>query len=289
MAYALKTGLIEEADIIWALNTVTLELGITEVTATREDVIAEADSIAFDETEASEDQKMNALGMVSDGTYLENVLAALDDYAVEHGLTGGDSVVYRDLFDTRLMGALTPRPSEVQARFASLYEESPKEATDWYYTFSRDTDYIRRYRVKKDVKWQTHTEYGDLDILSTKAKQYGFTMLLKNGQKLTCAGDEPLNENCFGYAEGSDWLMHEAFCLYSQRDQYDPYEKHHSTVREACELAAYLNVPNLILYHTEDDNIERRKALYTAEGRLYYKGNLYVPDDLECIELDKEE
>ena len=57
----------------------------------------------------------------------------------------------------------------------------------------------------------------------------------------------------------------------------------------ACELAAYLNVPNLILYHTEDDNIERRKALYTAEGRLYYKGNLYVPDDLECIELDKEE
>ena len=70
-------------------------------------------------------------------------------------------------------------------------------------------------------------------------------------------------------------------CLYStvclQRDQYDPYEKHHSTVREACELAAYLNVPNLILYHTEDDNIERRKALYTAEGRLYYKGNLYVP------------
>ena len=51
----------------------------------------------------------------------------------------------------------------------------------------------------------------------------------------------------------------------------------------------YLNVPNLILYHTEDDNIERRKALYTAEGRLYYKGNLYVPDDLECIELDKEE
>lgn len=170
VAYALKTGLIEEADIIWALNTVTLELGITEVTATREDVIAEADSIAFDETEASEDQKVNALGMVSDGTYLESVLAALDDYAVEHGLTGGDSVVYRDLFDTRLMGALTPRPSEVQARFTSLYEESPKEATDWYYAFSRDTDYIRRYRVKKDVKWQTHTEYGDLDITINLSK-----------------------------------------------------------------------------------------------------------------------
>ena len=103
VAYALKTGLIEEADIIWALNTVTLELGITEVTATREDVIAEADSIAFDETEASEDQKVNALGMVSDGTYLENVLAALDDFAVEHGLTGGDSGGDGVLFDTRLI------------------------------------------------------------------------------------------------------------------------------------------------------------------------------------------
>ena len=125
------------------------------------------------------------------------------------------------------------------------------------------------------------------DILSTKAKQYGFAMRLRNGQKLTCAGDEPLNEQCVGYAESSDWLMHEAFCLYSQRNQYDPYEKHHSTVREACELASCLNVPNLILYHTEDDNIERRKALYTAEGRLYYKGNLYVPDDLECIEFDE--
>ena len=87
--------------------------------------------------------------------------------------------------------------------------------------------------------------YKSMQMAIDKAKQYGFTMRLKNGQKLTCAGDEPLNEKCFGYAEGSDWLMHEAFCLYSQRDQYDPYEKHHSTVREACELAAYLNVPNL--------------------------------------------
>ncbi|MGN0204248.1 MAG: MBL fold metallo-hydrolase [Coprococcus sp.] len=121
------------------------------------------------------------------------------------------------------------------------------------------------------------------DIFSTKAKQYGFTMVLKNGERLTCAGDEPLNEKCFGYAQGSSWLLHEAFCLYSQQEQYKPYEKHHSTVREACELAEYLEIPNLVLYHTEDDNISRRKALYMAEGRLYYHGNLFVPDDLECI------
>lgn len=127
------------------------------------------------------------------------------------------------------------------------------------------------------------------DIFSTKAKQYGFTLQLKNGERLTCAGDEPLNEKRFGYAHGSSWLLHEAFCLYSQREQYKPYEKHHSTVREACELAEYLEIPNLLLYHTEDDNIRRRKALYMAEGRLYYHGDLYVPDDLECIEFERKE
>lgn len=169
-AYALKTGLIEETDVIWALNTLALQLGLPEVTATREDVLQEAACIPFDETEAQEDGMQNPLGRVSDGSYLEAVLTALDDAAVSRGITGGDSVVYRDLFDTRLMGVLTPRPSEVQARFSSLYEESPQEATDWYYTFSRDTDYIRRYRVKKDIKWKTQTVYGDLDITINLSK-----------------------------------------------------------------------------------------------------------------------
>ncbi|MCC8127385.1 MAG: MBL fold metallo-hydrolase [Clostridiales bacterium] len=123
------------------------------------------------------------------------------------------------------------------------------------------------------------------DILSTKAKQYGFTMTLKNGKKFTCCGDEPFNPDCLRYVEGSSWLLHEAFCLYADRDRFEPYEKHHSTVREACELAEQLGVENLVLWHTEDKNPTQRKALYTQEGRAFYHGNLLVPDDGEIIEL----
>ena len=123
------------------------------------------------------------------------------------------------------------------------------------------------------------------DILSTKAKQFGFTMHLKNGKKFTCAGDEPYNPECKPYVEGSQWLLHEAFCLYGDRERFQPYEKHHSTVKEACELAESLSIPNLVLWHTEDKNLSHRKELYTAEGKEYYHGNLLVPDDGEIIKL----
>lgn len=124
------------------------------------------------------------------------------------------------------------------------------------------------------------------DIHSTKAKQYGFTMTLKSGARLTCAGDEPYNRACAAYVDGSDWLLHEAFCLYKERERYQPYEKHHSTVKEACELAEDLQIPNLVLWHTEDKStVGNRKELYTAEGRQYYHGHLYVPDDREILDL----
>jgi len=123
------------------------------------------------------------------------------------------------------------------------------------------------------------------DIRSTKAKQYGFCMDMGNGEKLTCCGDEPFNEYCRPHAEGSDWLLHEAFCLYDQRDIFKPYEKHHSTAKDACELAADLGVKNVVLWHTEDKNIKKRKSLYKKEGRKYFKGGIYVPYDLERIEL----
>ena len=96
-------------------------------------------------------------------------LAELLDYAVSKGLTE-DSVVYRDLFDTKLMGALMPRPSEVTDKFNELYSVSPKAATDYFYKLSQDSDYIRRYRVEKDIKWVTATEYGDLDITINLSK-----------------------------------------------------------------------------------------------------------------------
>ena len=123
------------------------------------------------------------------------------------------------------------------------------------------------------------------DIHSTKAKQFGFCMELGGGRRLTCCGDEPYNELNKEYAEGSDWLLHEAFCLSSQADVFHPYEKNHSTVKDACELAQKLGVKNLLLYHTEDSDLERRKELYAAEGRRYFGGNIFVPDDLETLEL----
>ena len=123
------------------------------------------------------------------------------------------------------------------------------------------------------------------DIYSTKAKQYGFTAMLPGGVKFTCAGDEPYNEKDYEFVKGSDWLMHEAFCLYGEADEFGPYEKHHSTVKEACQTAEQLQIPNLILYHTEDKNIARRKELYTSEGRGFYRGSLYVPDDMETFEI----
>lgn len=101
---------------------------------------------------------------------LEAVLKEITDYAVENGLIE-DSIVYRDLFDTEIMGCLTPRPSEVISKFRQIYrEKSPVDATDFYYKFSCDTDYIRRYRIAKDVKWTSETEYGTLDITINLSK-----------------------------------------------------------------------------------------------------------------------
>ena len=120
------------------------------------------------------------------------------------------------------------------------------------------------------------------DIHSDKTKQFGFIMNYNN-QRLVCCGDEPIVESVFDKAQHCDWLMHEAFCLYSERDIFKPYEKFHSTVKEACEAAQSLNVKNLILYHTEDTHIHNRKELYSMEGKKYFLGNLFIPDELETI------
>ena len=90
------------------------------------------------------------------------------------------------------------------------------------------------------------------DIQSTKTKQFGFCREFGNGEKLTCCGDEPYHPCEEKYAKNSTWLLHEAFCMSSQAEIFHPYEKHHSTVKDACELAEKLHVKNLLLYHTED-------------------------------------
>ena len=100
---------------------------------------------------------------------LEEILAGMLDYAVEKGLCD-DGITARDIFDTRIMGAVTPMPREVIGIFRYLYLESPEAATDWYYKFSCDTDYIRRYRIAKDMRWKYASEYGEMDITINLSK-----------------------------------------------------------------------------------------------------------------------
>ena len=100
---------------------------------------------------------------------LEQILTEILDYACEHGLCE-DNITARDIFDTRLMGALTPMPREVIAQFRQAYSHSPEAATDWYYRFSQDTDYIRRYRIARDMRWKYPSEYGDMDITINLSK-----------------------------------------------------------------------------------------------------------------------
>lgn len=123
------------------------------------------------------------------------------------------------------------------------------------------------------------------DIQSTKMKQFGFTFKNVNGQKIVFCGDEPYNESCFSYVKNTDWLFHEAFCLYQDKDIYHPYEKHHSTAKDAALLATKLQAKHLVLWHTEEDHLSNRQILYTNEAKLYFNGKIYVPYDLDVISL----
>lgn len=123
------------------------------------------------------------------------------------------------------------------------------------------------------------------DIASTKAKQFGFSALLPDGQRLVCLGDEPYSVQSEPYARGCDWLMCEAFCLYKDRFVFNPYEKNHSTALDAGMIAQELGVKHLVLYHTEDTHLDTRSATYTAEAGQYYRGPILVPADLESFDL----
>jgi len=141
VSYAVREGLIEKEDTVYAVNTVCQALELT----------------AMEDAAADENAS------------LQDILAAILAYATANGLCE-DSVVYRDLFDTRIMGLLTPRPSEVIKRFREAYAQSPEAATEYYYHLSRKSDYIREYRIKNDVKWITETAYGDIDITINLSK-----------------------------------------------------------------------------------------------------------------------
>ena len=141
--YAMQEGLIEENEYIWAVNTILDVLKLDDYTPVPRD---------YQQVE------------------LAPVLEELLDDAYQRGALTENSVVYRDLFDTELMGRLTPRPAQVIEKFQALYREDPKKATDWYYKFSQDTNYIRRDRIAKDIQWKSPTPYGELDITINLSK-----------------------------------------------------------------------------------------------------------------------
>ena len=146
VAYGVQTGLVPKEDVIFTTNKL-LEL------------------FKLDEPEESGEE------ITMQTEELEAVLDRMMDYAYEQGIMTENSIVYRDLFDTKIMSLLMPRPSEVIGKFRELYEkESPQAATDYYYKLSCDSDYIRRYRICKDMKWITSTKYGDLDVTINLSK-----------------------------------------------------------------------------------------------------------------------
>ena len=157
-AYALQTGLIQENEYTWAINTILDTLKLDSYTDPGQE---------WEELE------------------LAPILEELLNDAYARGVLAENSVVYRDLFDTELMGRLTPRPALVTNLFQKLYEKSPREATDWYYKFSQDTNYIRRDRIAKDMQWKAPTEYGEphntiTPIARRRGEKFELDLVLRN-------------------------------------------------------------------------------------------------------------
>jgi ribonuclease Z len=128
-------------------------------------------------------------------------------------------------------------------------------------------------------------EFAFFDVQSKKAPQFGFRMKAED-KLLTFLGDEPCNDSSIEYVKDSDWLLAEAFCLYEEREIYQPYRYNHSTVREPSEMAEKYGVKNLVLWHTEDETWPNRQKRYTAESKEFFSGNVFVPEDLDVIALD---
>lgn len=158
--YAVRTGLIDASEYIWAVNTIL-------------------DVLKLDGCEIPEKSM--------DGD-LQQILDVLLDDAYSRGVLAENSVVYRDLLDTELMGRLTPRPAQVIQQFDRLYQDDPQAATDWYYRFSQDTNYIRRDRIAKDMQWKVDTEYGQMDITINLSKPE------KDPKAIAAARDLPVSE-----------------------------------------------------------------------------------------------
>lgn len=215
--YGVATGLLEPQDKIFTVNRLLELFGLEELSDT---AIAEYGKRAPMTQESAEEA-------------LEGILGEMLDYAAEQQLIPEDTITYRDLFDTKIMSMLMPRPGEVVRTFRQIEEQQgPQAATDYFYKLSRDSDYIRRYRIKKDVKWTADTEFGTLDITinlskpekdpkaiaaAKLAKQSGYPkcLLCKENEGYAGRINHPARQNhriIPVTINGSDWFF-----------QYSPY------------------------------------------------------------------
>ena len=253
-AYGIRTHLIAPDDAMWAANTLFAILRW------------EPDS-NFSVSDIEEERAYD----------LEVILKYLLDDAVNRGVIE-DGTASRDLFDTRLMGVLTPKPSEVIRTYHELYDESPKKATDYFYRLSCDSDYIRTYRVKKDKKWVTHTKYGDLDItinlskpekdpkaiaaaLKKKQDSYPKCLLCKENEGYAGRLDHPARETIRYiplFLGGQQWYM-----------QYSPYVYYN----EHCIVFSGKHVPMKI----ERETFERLLEFITILPHYTVGSNADLP------------
>ncbi|HOZ54482.1 MAG TPA: MBL fold metallo-hydrolase [Clostridia bacterium] len=120
------------------------------------------------------------------------------------------------------------------------------------------------------------------DTKANKAKQFGFSI---NDNFLVFTGDEPLVKENFYKFQNCKWLLHNAFCLESDKEKYNPHSMSHSTVKDSCDIANEISAKNLLMWHTEMKSLDTRKQKYTNEAKQLFDGNIYVPDDMEVIEL----
>ena len=203
VSYAMNTGLAEPCDHVVLTNRIL-------------DLLHKDDYIPSDEPQTED---------------LEEILAGILDYAVANGLCD-DGITAKDIFDTRIMGAITPMPREVIGIFRYLYLEDPVAATDWYYKFSCDTDYIRRYRIAKDMRWKYPCEYGEMDItinLSKPEKDPKAIAAAKNAPQTAypkcqlCVENEGYAGRMNHPARANHRIIPIEICGQDWRLQYSPY------------------------------------------------------------------
>ena len=161
----------------------------------------------------------------------------------------------------------------ISATFHKAHEDLYKEIVKYHFCDNGKKFNIIGYEVEA------------IDTESIECIQYGFKIILNSGKTLAFLGDVPCSKNVYSKIENSDWVLHEAMCLEKDKYKVKPHEKNHSTVKDVSIAMNTLNIKNLLLWHCIDNNIETRKELFTKEAKEYFNGNVYVPNDLDEIEL----